>query len=72
LRGDLVPLVPRLQEPWRSIVTLRYGLEGCSPLTMTAIGPKLGLSSNAVARGAQSATRHLRQLRREEATNAKP
>lgn len=55
----------RLQEPDRSILTLRYGLGGKPPLSSAAIGEQLGVSPARIA----SASRRARHAARQPSTS---
>ena len=58
LRGQIGKLDPRERE----IITLRYGLDGVSPLPQREVAKKLGISRSYVSRIEKKAIEHLREM----------
>jgi RNA polymerase primary sigma factor len=53
--GELPPL-------WARVVTLRFGLDGCPPMTLRAIGSRLSLSRERVRQIEGKSLRRLRTI----------
>ncbi|MBI4590824.1 MAG: sigma-70 family RNA polymerase sigma factor [Candidatus Rokubacteria bacterium] len=61
-RADLVNLLDDLPERERTVVSLRFGLGGGEPMTLEAVGERLGLSRERVRQIEGAGLKHLRAL----------
>jgi RNA polymerase sigma factor (sigma-70 family) len=61
-RDDLVGLLADLPDQERTVVSLRFGLSGDGPLTLEAIGKRLGVTRERVRQVEDAALQRLRRL----------
>jgi RNA polymerase sigma factor (sigma-70 family) len=61
-RADLAGVLQDLPDRERTVVTLRFGLGGDQPMTLEAIGQRLGLTRERVRQIEGTALEHLRRL----------
>jgi len=61
-RDDLAGLLADLPDQERTVVSLRFGLAGDGPLTLEAIGKRLGVTRERVRQVEDAALQRLRRL----------